>query len=60
MSSTDAYDAWNAAFGLSDSTKAMLADYLPWYDIGLGWIVPALIGFVLGIILSLVGGKRVA
>ena len=53
-------DAWNAAFGLSDSTKAMLADYLPWYDIGLGWIVPALIGFVLGIILSLVGGKRVA
>ena len=51
-------DAWEAAFGLSASSKAILSNYLPWYEIGLGWIVPALIGFVLGMILVAVGGKK--
>jgi branched-chain amino acid:cation transporter, LIVCS family len=33
-----------------DSVKALYMDYLPLYDIGLGWIVPALIGATIGYI----------
>lgn len=51
-------DAWQAAFGLSASTKASLSQWLPWYDIGLGWIMPTLIGLLVGVILSLVLPKR--
>ncbi|XVN74392.1 Branched-chain amino acid transport system 2 carrier protein [Oligella sp. MSHR50489EDL] len=51
-------DAWDAAFSFSSETKAVLASYLPWYAIGLGWIVPALAGFVLGLILSAAGFKK--
>ncbi|NLJ52188.1 MAG: branched-chain amino acid transport system II carrier protein [Alcaligenaceae bacterium] len=51
-------DAWEAAFGLSQSTKSMLATYLPWYEIGLGWIVPSMIGFVLGLVLAATGMKK--
>ena len=53
-------DAWQAAFGLSADTKALLSQYLPWYEIGLGWIAPALIGFVIGLGLVALRGKRVA
>ena len=51
-------DTWEAAFGLSAESKALLASYLPWYEIGLGWIVPALIGFALGLVLSIAGFKK--
>ena len=51
-------DAWDASFGLSQSTKALLTNYLPWYGMGLAWIVPALIGFVVGLLLVALGAKK--
>ena len=51
-------DAWEASFGLSQGTKALLTNYLPWYGMGLGWIVPALIGFVVGLLLVALGAKK--
>lgn len=51
-------DAWELAFGMSADIKALLTRYLPWYEIGLGWIVPALIAFVLGLLLTMVGPKK--
>ncbi|MGZ4159577.1 MAG: branched-chain amino acid transport system II carrier protein [Neobacillus sp.] len=38
----------NATVSLFDSIKAFYMDYLPLYDIGLGWIIPALIGTIIG------------
>ncbi|CAH2717633.1 Branched-chain amino acid transport system 2 carrier protein [Neobacillus rhizosphaerae] len=38
----------NATVPLFDSIKAFYMDYLPLYDIGLGWIIPALIGAIIG------------
>ena len=51
-------DAWEASFGLSQGTKALLTNYVPWYGMGLGWIVPALIGFVVGLLLVALGAKK--
>lgn len=51
-------DAWDAAFTLSPEAKAWLASYLPWHAIGLGWIVPALLGMLVGLILSAAGFKK--
>ncbi|NLB30793.1 MAG: branched-chain amino acid transport system II carrier protein [Alcaligenaceae bacterium] len=51
-------DAWEASFGLSQGTKALLTNYLPWYGMGLAWIVPALIGFVVGLLLVALGAKK--
>lgn len=45
-------DAWQAAFGLSEASKALLDQWLPLYDVGLGWVVPAVVGFVVGLVLS--------
>ncbi|CAM5179806.1 branched-chain amino acid transport system II carrier protein [Oligella ureolytica] len=50
-------DAWEAV-GLSQGTKALLTNYLPWYGMGLAWIVPALIGFVVGLLLVALGAKK--
>lgn len=38
----------NATVSLFDSIKAFYMDYLPLYGIGLGWILPALIGAIIG------------
>lgn len=51
-------DAWEASFGLSQSIKAFLTNYLPLYHMGLGWIVPALIGFVAGLLLVALGAQK--
>lgn len=40
-------EGWKTAFGLPDSVLGFLNAYLPWYDIGMGWVVPAVVGFVL-------------
>lgn len=40
-------EGWKTAFGLPDSVLGFLNAYLPWYDIGMGWIIPAIVGFVL-------------
>lgn len=51
-------DAWEASFGLPQSIKAFLTNYLPLYHMGLGWIVPALIGFVVGLLLVSLGAQK--
>lgn len=38
----------NINVSVLNSVKALYMDYLPLYDIGLGWIVPALIGATIG------------
>lgn len=40
-------EGWKTAFGLPDGLVSFLHNYLPWYDIGMGWVVPAVVGFVL-------------
>ncbi len=44
------FDGLNAAGCLSDSFKQTLADVLPGYALGMGWLAPAIIGFVIGFI----------
>ncbi|WP_442878273.1 branched-chain amino acid transport system II carrier protein [Anaerorhabdus sp.] len=31
---------------------------LPFYDIGMGWVVPACIGFILGIVLMIIKKQK--
>jgi branched-chain amino acid:cation transporter, LIVCS family len=40
----------SASFSLFESVKLFYTDYLPLYDIGLGWISPALLGVVIGLL----------
>ena len=50
-------DGYNALIGsvpafevsVLSSISAIYADYLPLYSIGLGWIIPALVGAVIGL-----------
>ena len=51
-------DAWKVSFGLPEGLNAFLGNYLPWYEMGLGWIVPALVGFALGLVLVAFGAKK--
>ena len=51
-------DAWKAAFGFSEETAAFINRILPLYDISLGWILPASIGFIVGLILNAVLEKK--
>ena len=46
-------DAYKAAFGFSESTAAAINGSLPFYSIGLGWILPAAIGFAVGCVLKM-------
>lgn len=39
-------------FNVFDSVKAFYTNYLPLYEIGLGWIFPAIVGIILGILWS--------
>ncbi|HBT80060.1 MAG TPA: branched-chain amino acid transport system II carrier protein [Selenomonas sp.] len=41
-------DALNAAGFRSEALNALLAQYLPFYSITMGWLVPALIGAIVG------------
>ncbi len=40
-----------AQLSLLDTVEQLFSDVLPLYDIGLGWILPAIIGVVIGLIL---------
>lgn len=40
------------------ATVTFASKYLPFYDLGLGWIVPALIGLIIGIILYLCSNTK--
>ena len=51
-------DAWNASLGLPQGLKDFLSSYLPWYEMGMGWIAPALVGFTLGLVLVALGAKK--
>lgn len=53
----DGYSAFvdslpKAALSILDTIKMFYMNYLPLYDIGLGWIFPALIGVVIGLALG--------
>jgi branched-chain amino acid transport system II carrier protein len=45
-------DAYKAAFGFDADTAAAIERALPFYNIGLGWVVPSLACFILGCILN--------
>ncbi len=47
------FDAYKAAFGLSDATLALLSKYLPMYEIGLGWLIPVILIIGVGILCRL-------
>lgn len=51
-------DAYKTAFGFSDEAAAAINNALPLYDIGLGWLMPAAAGFVLGCILNVASKKK--
>lgn len=51
-------DAWKAAFSFAPETAALINSIFPLYDIGMGWLLPASIGFVLGLVLKTVVGKK--
>ncbi|MFC5447127.1 branched-chain amino acid transport system II carrier protein [Paenibacillus aestuarii] len=42
----------SASLSLFESIKLFYMDYLPFYDIGLGWILPALVGAFIGFLWS--------
>ena len=45
-------DAYKAAFGFSEEVAADINGALPLYNVGLGWLLPATVGFVLGCVLN--------
>ena len=45
-------DAYKAAFGFSEEVAADINGALPLYNVGLGWLLPATVSFVLGCILN--------
>ena len=51
-------DAWKAAFNFTPETAKLINSIFPLYDIGMGWLLPASIGFVLGLVLKTVAGKK--
>ena len=51
-------DAWKAAFSFAPETAALINSIFPLYDIGMGWLLPASIGFVLGLVLKTVVRKK--
>ena len=40
------------AFGFSEEVAADINGALPLYNVGLGWLLPATVGFILGCILN--------
>ena len=58
-------DGYNALIGsvpafeasLLSSISTIYADYLPLYSIGLGWIVPAVVGAVIGFCIPIRSGE---
>lgn len=46
-----------ASLSMFESIKLFYMDYLPLYDIGLGWILPALVGVVIGLFWPTVSKK---
>ncbi|MDO4643115.1 MAG: branched-chain amino acid transport system II carrier protein [Cardiobacteriaceae bacterium] len=48
-------DAARLVFGFSDTTVAQINQWLPLYAIGMGWVIPATIGFMVGWILHRTG-----
>ena len=51
-------DAWKAAFSFAPETAALINSIFPLYDIGMGWLMPATAGFVLGLVLKTAIGKK--
>lgn len=51
-------DAWKAAFSFAPETAALINSIFPLYDIGMGWLLPASAGFVLGLVLKTAIGKK--
>ena len=51
-------DAWKAAFSFAPETAALINSIFPLYDIGMGWLLPATAGFVLGLVLKTAIGKK--
>lgn len=51
-------DAWKAAFNFAPETAALINSIFPLYDIGMGWLMPATAGFVLGLVLKTAIGKK--
>lgn len=51
-------DAWKAAFNFAPETAALINSIFPLYDIGMGWLLPATAGFVLGLVLKTAIGKK--
>ena len=49
------FDAAKIAFDFSPETVAQISHWLPYYDIGLGWLVPGAIGLTIGLLLHLAG-----
>lgn len=45
-------DAWKTAFGLPGGIADFLSTYVPFYEIGMAWVVPVLITFILSIVVS--------
>ena len=45
-------DAYKAAFGFSEEVATDINGALPLYNVGLGWLLPATVGFILGCILN--------
>lgn len=39
-----------ASLSLFDSIKSFYSNYLPLYDIGLGWMLPAIVGVIIGLV----------
>ena len=47
-----------AAFSFAPETAALINSIFPLYDIGMGWLLPATAGFVLGLVLKTAIGKK--
>lgn len=45
------FDGLKAAGYLPEGLHETLVSTVPWFDLGIGWIIPAIIGIVIGLII---------
>lgn len=45
-------DGWKTAFGLPSTLENLLNTYLPFYTVGMGWLIPVLIAFGISFLIS--------
>lgn len=53
------FDGLKTAGLLSESVIGMVAKFIPWFNLGIGWVIPAIVGIIIGIILKAIKCRKI-